>query len=508
MPRPLFRRFLAMALTIVASLGLLAAGSAQAARSFSTGIIDIDAFQVHGPLAFEHANATGAKYLKNNLYWDHVAPGPEESTRPGTAEERFVATDPGSPYYQWGTYDNIVREASANGMTPILTIVNAPRWARLKCDESSICSPKPGEYANFATAAAKRYSGDFDPGDGNGVLPRVAFWQAWVEPNLYHFYSPIFSPSGGNAAPSNYRTILNAFYDAIHAVDRSNTVIAAGLAPNGVPDKAIAPMTFTREVLCMAGTVRNPKPKPGCNARTKADVWAVHPYTTGAPTHFPANSNNMSVAALPRMVRLIEAAGRAGHLTGKTARVPLWATEFSWDSNPPDPGGLKSATQMRWVAQAMYMMYRARVDTLIWFGMRDDKRIPGRPWGESMESGLYLRGKTIAQDRRKPVFRVFRYPFYAELARKGFRFWGRTPGANGRASGRKKIVLYARKRSGSRYLKVRTVWTNPNGIFTGSVRGRGYRRSGAVKAKIVGGEMSVPFGLQKTKDFFQPPFGG
>lgn len=476
------------------------AGVASAANSFTTGVIE--GFQGADPIAFDNAEATGVKYLKTNVTWAYTVDGAVDKQRPGTNDKPFNAKDPASPYYHFAAVDEMVRQTVERGMTPVLTLVNAPKWAMGVCDDVVNCSPKPSDYADFATAMAERYSGNFDPEDGKGVLPRVKYWQAWVEPNLYHFYSPIFKPNGSFASPYNYRKILNAFYDAIHATNDSNVVMAAGLAPNGVAGKAISPLEFTRTILCMNNSLKKPRPRSGCRNKTKADVWSVHPYTTGAPTHLPDNDNNMSVAALPRMVKLIEAANKAGRLVGSKSRTPVWATEFSWDTDPPDPGGLPSREAARWVAQAMYIMYRANVRTMIWFGLRDADKPNNLPYSESFESGLYLRGKTIAKDRPKTLVKSFRFPFVANKTSYGFNYWGRTSDSK---SG--KIAIFGRRKGGGSYVRVGTARANSNGIFAGKVRKKGFTARGAVRAKISGGDTSLPFGLNKTQDRFQPPFG-
>jgi len=297
---------LLLAALLIGMAGFLLAGSrAEAARSFTTGVIDVSAFEEGSDAAFDHAAESGAKIVKNNLSWNFVVANGESADRPGTEIHPFDATDPASPYYNWGTFDRIVRKAADRGLEAAFTIVNTPRWARDTCTDEAICSPKPADYADFAEAAASRYSGTFDPGGGEGILPRVRIWQAWVEPNLYLFYKPVFKPNGSPAAPYNYRRILNPFYEAIHSVNDSNTVIAGGLAPNAVAGKAIAPLDFTRRALCMGGTYRNPRPIAGCSSPVKADAWAVHPYTTGAPVHLPTDPDNMSVAALPRMQKAL-----------------------------------------------------------------------------------------------------------------------------------------------------------------------------------------------------------
>ena len=500
---PLMPRF-RFALACLALLTGLSAASttAQAAPSFSTGVMDSDAFQFDQRLPFQRTEAAGAKYVKNNLYWDFIVSNAEVNERPGTPEEPFNATDPSSSYYDWDASDRLIRHAAAVGLTPLLTIAHSPKWARAgACRDEFICTPNPKDFADFATAAAKRYNGNFDPKDGKGVLPRVAHWQAWGEANLSLFYSPIFRNNGSPLAPYKYRNILNAFYNAIHNVNDSNVVISAGLAPNAVKDRAIAPLDFTRRALCMKGNFKNPKPKPGCGKTVKADVWAVHPYTTGSPAHLPSNGNNMSVGALPRMTKLIRAANRAGKLRSNRGRTRVWATEFSWDSRP-DPGGLSWNEQTRWVAEAMYLMFKAKVDTMIWFGLRDVER-DGRPWSETFQSGLYLRGNSFENDKPKKVLQAFRHPFYAELAgRKGFRFWGRTPDSK---SGQVKI--FARRKGNGGFAKVGVTKANGNGIYSGFIRKRGFTKKSAIRSRVRGGSYSVPFGLYRTKDRFQPPFG-
>ena len=496
-------RGLLLATLLLTVIGLATfTAQANAARSFTTGIVDSDSYDHGYDDAFDRTAASGAKIIKNNLYWFYTFSNGDAAQRPGSELDPFKATDPSSPYYSWSTYDRIVRKADERGLEVAFSIVGAPRWARISsCSDSSVCSPKPSDYADFATAAAKRYSGTFDPGDGQGVLPRVRFWQAWVEPNFYLFYKPLLKSNGAAAAPYEYRKILNAFYDAIHGVDDSNTVIAAGLAPNGKKGKSIAPLDFTRRALCMTGTYKNPRPIAGCKYKVKADAWAVHPYTTGGPTHVPASGDDMSVAALPRLQKLLSAATKAGKLSGNGGHTELWVTEFSWDSKGPDPGGVPWNLQTRWVAQAMYLMYKARVSTMIWFGLRDQPK--GANWSYTFQSGLYLRGATIAKDKPKRVLKAFRFPFYAQLAgKKGVSFWGRTPNSQTAT-----IDLFGRRGARGGFARIGSVKANANGIFSGLIRKRGFTNKGSVYARVRGGQTAVAFGLWKTKDIYQPPFG-
>jgi len=82
-----------------------------------------------------------------------------------------------------------------------------------------------------------------------------------------------------------YRPLINAFYFAVKSVNRSNLVLAAGLGPVAVPRYTIGPLRFARELFCMKGR-RKPRPMRGnCHGGVHFDIFDIHPYTTGGPTH-------------------------------------------------------------------------------------------------------------------------------------------------------------------------------------------------------------------------------
>src|SRR5215210_5549843 len=213
----------------LAAAALVLAWSAQsaAARPFSTGVTDINAYDSGDPVAFSHTKSAGAKFVRIMAYWPRIAPGGVPGTS-APAGAPANPTDPSDPAYIWGPIDRQVRAAAAAGVTPILDVTNSPEWARNDCTTDDSCDPRTADWHNFATAVARRYNGDFNPGDG--TLPAVRYYQAWLEPNLNFFYKPTFQ-GGRPVAPQNYRVLLNAFYEAVKAVNGGNTVISAGLAP-------------------------------------------------------------------------------------------------------------------------------------------------------------------------------------------------------------------------------------------------------------------------------------
>jgi hypothetical protein len=266
-----------------------------------------------------------------------------------------------------------------------------------------------------------------------------------------------------------------------------------------VPKYTIGPLRFTRELLCMRGHERF-RPAPGdCGGGVRFDIFAIHPYTTGGPTH-EGGKNDVQLGSLWRLQALLRAADRAGRIKGYFPQTPLWITEFSWDSNPPDPGGLPMKIETRWAAEALHTAWRVGIETFFWFSLRDFEREPGEPSYVSIESGLYFRGPTVAEDKPKEVLYAFRFPFVAYPRKTGLHFWGRTPSSKGG-----KVTIQVWK--GGHWRKVFTLRADKVGIFRGRVRtGYGRKRSGAARA-VFNGQSSVPFSMRPVGDFPHPPFG-
>jgi hypothetical protein len=224
-------------------------------------------------------------------------------------------------------------------------------WAQTNCNAAPLCSPIPAKLDAFATAAARRYNGEFEG------LSRVRYWQAWNEPNLSLFFNPQFK--GGNpVSPKLYRSIINAFYFAVKSVSPSDLVIAAGLGPIERFPLTIGPLRFSRLLLCMTGGSYPHRAPGNCEGGVHCDIFDIHPYTTGGPAH-EGEANDVEMGSLGRLQGLLAAADRAGRIHGEYTHTPLWITEFSWTSKPPNPHGLPLSILARWAAEALYVSWRA-----------------------------------------------------------------------------------------------------------------------------------------------------
>ena len=432
------------------------------------------------PLIFSRIRGAGASLTRVTLDWYAIAPKELPAS--------FDPENPSDPAYDWTDLDAIVTAAFAEGVEPYLAVNSTPVWARIG-QKGGGAPPIPADFAKFMHAAALRYSGTY-PG-----LPRIRYWQIWIEPNVNRFFRPQLE-NGKPVAPKRYAAIVNAGADAIHAVRGDNKVIAGGLSPFTVSrgdTSTIGPMAFMREMLCM--NAKN-KPRASCSRRVHFDIWSHHPFTSGGPTHHAFKKGDVSLGDLPEMKALLVASYKYHHILAP--QMPsFWVTEFSWDTSPPDPKALPMKLAARWTAEALYVMWKVGISMVTWLDIRDN------PYPQTAtQSGLYLRGATIAQDKPKAILTAFRFPFVAYARKGGIFVWGRTPwGKPGRV-----VVLQS---STGRWKQRASLTANSNGIFSGMVKGT---RTGFLRAQLaVGGKAasgkSLSFSLKQPPDHLVSIFG-
>jgi len=484
---------LAVAISVLAGL---APATASAARPLRTAVVDADAFYdlASIPEASRLVASTGARAVRFYVDWSATAP----TSRP----DDFDPADPSDPAYYWERLDTQVREATARGLSPILSISRAPDWASKRGKgEPGSWRPDPRAFGKFALAVARRYRGSF------GDLPHVRYYQAWNEPNYWRhlvpqYDTPFSEPVREDSklvSPTIYRRLVNAMAKSVHQVRRDNRVVAGGLSPFGgelAGRHKARVMPFMRAFLCM--NERN-RPAKNCKARPRFDIWSHHPYTTGGPTHKNVTSLDVSLGDLPRMRKLLRAAIRADHVISRH-KVEFWGTEFSWDTDPPDPNAVPMELHKRWVSHALYQMWKSGMSLVTWFQIQDHPGVTGD--GHSFESGLYFGcDGGISCATPKPSMQAFRFPFVAFRAPSRVRVWGRTPDSLGGP------VLIEQKR-GDDWRKVVTLTANRHGIFRRKVRAK--RRGGPMRASVTrdtGIEHSLPFSLKRVPDRTVQPFG-
>jgi hypothetical protein len=436
----------------------VAAAQAQAAAPLNLGFLDGDMTSptsTDRSTSLDRASQLGARIVMLPVDWVSVAP------RQPTGD----AADPGNPAYDWHAVDTAVRDASARHLSVVLAILTAPAWAegpdRPVSAQRGSWRPSPAALGAFARAAARRYSGSFpDPTTSGAHLPAVRYWQPWWEPNLSIELAPQWTRENGRLVPSGprlYRQLLNAMYSAVKGVARANVVVTAGTSPYGdAPGgERMRPVQFARELLCLQGARLR---AAACRDPAHFDVLAHHPYSIGGPRRAALNADDASVPDMYKFARLLRAAERTRRALPR-GHKRLWVTEMSWDSLPPDPGGIPVEQHARWLEDAFFLLWRQGVDTILWFGVRDQAPVPD--YASTNQSGVLFRDGSP-----KPAATAYRFPFVAErLSSRRVRVWGHAPR-------RATVLIKRRTQTGPKTIAVIHVGRNRVFDTTVSLRGR------------------------------------
>lgn len=458
------------AVALAGLLALAAAGTAEG-RPLTTGFADAVYFDPSPEVRaqwLDRTVAAEAGIVRLSVAWSGVARGAPPAN----------PSNPADPAYDFGLLDQVVGDASERGLDVLLTVADAPAWAEspgrppLAVAPPGTWLPDPAAYGQFATAIASRYSGSFRPAPLRPPLPRVHFYQAWNEPNLFAHLMPQYE--GRRAvSPEHYRRLLDAFYRGVKGVDADNLVITAGTAPYGARRGGglMRPLAFWRSLLCLRKRGLRPRP---CPAEVRFDVAAHHPIT-GAPRSRPDHRDDATIPDLKRVRRIVRKANRSGQIEPR-GRRPLWVTELWWESKPPSRFGVSLKRQARYVAEALYLIWKQGIGVAILLQVRDS--ITGAPPpAQGLQAGVYF-----ADARPKPSLTAVRFPFAAERAgRRALTAWGRSPAAG-------RLTIERRRRGGS-WRVAKRFDVGAGEVFQAIVRARGRARLRA----SVAGETSLPW---------------
>jgi LysM repeat protein len=214
--------------------------------------------------------------------------------------------------------DSVVAALSARGLSILLTVSNAPQWART----SEIEEGPPDELADFTTfigRLAENYAG------------QVAAYQIWEEPNLRRNWSCVNERGDLMMCDTDYIEMLRQAYAAIKAADANAVVVTAGLAPTRFNDRinAIDDHLYLQTLYAngVAGVSDAIGIHPGGWANPPDARCCDQPI--GVDTHFESDSfyflENLNAY---RQIMVDRGDGD----------TPLWVTKFGWGtSDDTDP---------------------------------------------------------------------------------------------------------------------------------------------------------------------------
>jgi hypothetical protein len=348
----------------------------------------------------------------------------------------FQARDPASPAYRFSQLDAAVLSAAAAGLEPLLVVSHAPAFAeapdRWPYAYLGSWAPSGAALGDFAAALARRYDGAFpDPQRPGAVLPRVRLLQAWNEPNLARYLEPQWVAAGGRwsaFSPRLYRQLLNGFYAGVKSVEPTDTVVAAGIAPEGEPAGvgAMAPVTFLEGLLCL----RRAAPA-SCPDKPHLDVLAFHPLSVFNPDVPAVSALDAAVSDMAKITSLLARAERL-HTVLPAGSHPLWVTELNWDSFPPSATGVPASLQAAWISRALHRLWVAGVSLVDWQFLIDPyggTPLASPDGGLSLyprPAGLYAPGPggDTKLARPKPFLQGFTLPFdLLRVNRRRVRVW-------------------------------------------------------------------------------------
>jgi hypothetical protein len=391
----------------------------------------------------DEIKSLGADTLRVTVKWNEVAPDPDSRTRPS-----FDASDPAA-YPGFGPYDDLVQRASPNFRIMITLAPDAPRWATAG-KRGGNYKPSSTEFARFARAVGRRYSGSF------AGLPAVRVWSIWNEPNHIFFLKP------RSEAPRVYRRLVDKGLPALRATIPSGSRVLVGeLAPVGTATKVIGPLRFLRAWLCLDNRYKRLRGsaarKAGCSSfkRIGASGFAHHPYGPfGLP---PAKRDIVNISAIKRLAKALDLAGRAGRVK---KGLPIYNTEFGFQTNPPDPFVSTSPTRAAQIInEKEEFSYRySRLKSYSQYLLYDD---PPRLGGSAaLRWAGFQTGLRFPSGAVKPAYDAYKYPIVVRRRGSGVYVWGRVrPGKGIR-------YVQLERRSGSSFVKDGSeIATNFSGYF-------------------------------------------
>ena len=374
-----------LAAVALATVALVAVPSASASRFIQHGIFD-DAQIHYGDPAkvFPTLKTLRTKLIRVNLVWGGAG---------GVAKRRPTnGANPADPAYDWTAYDRTVNYAAQYGIKVVFSILGTPPWAN-GAKGVNVVPRSALDLERFATAAARRYGGNFRTAEGR-ILPPVRQWLAWNEPNNPAFLRPQYVTVKGQPviqSAIDYAKICNAIVKGVRKTTVGASKVACGVTGprgNNNPNSsrpAVSPLPFLRAMK-----------KAGAKG---FDAYAHHPYY-GAPRETPSTPpppgihGNAATAITLGNINLL-----AREVVRLYGNKRIWITEYGYQTNPPDRiFGVSFANQGRYLTQAYGIAKRhPRIDMFLWFLLRDERR-----GGEGWQSGLLT-----ASGAKKPSFAAF-----------------------------------------------------------------------------------------------------
>ncbi|NLG27531.1 MAG: cellulase family glycosylhydrolase [Chloroflexi bacterium] len=367
-------------------------------------LINSDRTRADQASALTKIDKLGAGAVRVNIGWNDVA------TDACRTQSLAALRNPNNSCYNWSVVDGLSEQAAERKLRVIASVSRAPRWLHGSSDPYYL--GRSGRqwrhtlvhFEAFMQAIALRYK----PGNGHG---EIRWWTIWNEPNSKTFWKPMDTASLRRAAPKRYAQMYGR---ALVAIKKSQARATVALGPTG-PKSTIKPLTYVSQVQRAL-----PAFLPGrtlAAKRRQIGAWAHNPYA--GPFNSPRRGifKQRGAVGMGNLKDLTRQLDRAAITRG----VKIWATEFGWQTNPPDEYlGIRASLQARYMGEAFDLLRsNSRVRVAIWYGLTDPTDL------DDWQSGVYY-----ASGRPKRSLIMWRRPISVPIGatRRGrtVRVWSRS----------------------------------------------------------------------------------
>jgi hypothetical protein len=180
------------------------------------------------------------------------------------------------------------------------------------------------------------------------------------------------------------------------------------------------PVDFWRELSCLDSKGRKLTGSNAsvrdCTSPGRMDVTGIahHPYTksAGRAPSDKGGSHDMTLASISRLELWADRGARAGRLP---RNLPIYATEFGFQTNPPDrTSGVSLSAQAQYLNQAEYMSWaNSRLRSVAQYELFDE-----------LDTGAFQTGLRFEDGRAKPGLDAYRTPVWSFKRGSYLYVWG------------------------------------------------------------------------------------
>ena len=393
--------------------------------------------------------ALGVDVVRAQVLWAYIAPDPTSKTPPA----RFDASNPAAyPAVNWARYDRLVRLAHADGLSVQFDVTApAPLWAVRRPvpakTSATVYAPSVSEFKQFVKAVGRRYSGSYTPpGTTTGPLPRVSDWSIWNEPNQPGWLAPQRRTVAGQSVVESallYRRYADAAFKSLEATGHTlsrDTILVGETAPEGclnrgagcrypADDEPVPPMQFIEALYCVNDSFEPLSGAPASALRCgksrsafvshnpllfQATGFAHHPYSFLLAPEIPFGPSNVGFVSMANLSTLEDGLDRIFSLYGVSRRIPLYLTEYGYETNPPKPiDSVSLSRQAAYLDEAEYIAWsNPRVRALSQFLLVDSAPDKSFPRGSSGYWSTFQTGLEYLDGKPKPSLDAYLLPVY------------------------------------------------------------------------------------------------